>query len=497
MDLIKDKWIPTSNGRVSLLDVFTESKASDFSGDAQEIISLYRFLIALTTRAIELSGEDWDDGEDLAALGVDGMSEVVVKYLETQSFQLFDKDRPWLQLPESVFPATEPGCKLPLGRLREHFSEGGNACFRNEQRCISMADEEIAMGVLVTQVYSPGYKTGQKSLIYGRATDVLNVAATPNFAYGGGSFVTGIQHIYLKGTRLVDSIFMSLLDKESLEDNYPAGLGTPYWEHDHTSKYEESDTYYARMIPAFIKAIRVDKDTDTLYYAGILTSKECAVRTTDTTYHLVKQVVDNSKKVPKGAPPEMKSVLQGVPNVGMFWKEIGAQLIAYDKLHLLDREKLEEYDKVIVRSLGSLPKESMGLYQTQYLENSSLEIPLGAARRSFVVKYQKGIKDALKIEAKISKAAWIYASSIQESSDSKSALNKLTNKIKNVCLNSYWNALASSKDVLREYASGSTDDKDWKSLLKNTAADSMKSLSSGGVRQMRAYSKAINYLRSF
>lgn len=487
-NLVHEPWVPTTSGLKSLAQVFQEAPL-DVSGDAQVRISVYRLLVAIGTAAIQEAGLAWDDGEDLAGIGPEGVKSAALAYLAKHApeFELFDADRPWLQSPASVFPWDEKAV-YPVGRLREHYSEGSNAMFRDEQQAGDMAPADIALGVLVTQTYSVGYKKGKGSTAYGKVIETLNVQATPNFAFGGGKFVTGIQHVMLRGRSLLETAFLNLIHKDALLKIYRVGgLGVPYWEHDPTSgPYPHLGSAFGRLIPAHVKHIRVSGDK--LLYAG---GQEEAVWPSEETYHSSEKFHFKDKK--EGVD-EIRLRLRGVPDAGLWWRDMGSFLADAKDMPLFDPDKLKGTEEVSVLSLGSRSGESMGLYKTDSLEGSASVLKSRSIHdQSFRVAYRLGLRAAQKAAAAVRKSSFIYAKD----------LSLVPGPVQDSTRSRFWELLSADKSqliLLAESLALGQEKYDeakevWYKRIRSAAYGSFDGLEGSGFREKKAYAKQLSFLR--
>lgn len=472
MNLVKDKWILTQEGLASLEDVYGKS-LTVFSGDASFKISILRLLVCISTRALELSEEDWGSAEDLSDLGAKKVAELSYDYLQNNKDLFFmEGDSPFLQTPACVFPLVATNT-YPVSRLLGYASVGSNAYFRDYQ-AQSMTPERIARSLLTTQIYSTGYKKGKGCKAYGETVSILNVPATPSFAYGCGMGAKGIHHIMLEGGTLKDTVFMNLLPEEDIKESYTLGLGIPYWEYDHgTSKFPKEfyDTYYDRLVPASLKHVRVEGNY--IAYAGARDSMD--TWHTETTYHYT------TKRIVK---KEVVNELAMTPAAGTFWRELPAFLAATREggYRVFDTDKLENYSSVKLMSMGSCVKESMGLFNTIELEDSLIEIPIeDRALREKQILLGRGLRQAEKlgITLKISVKNMCEALKQNPSASQEKILSK------------YWELLSEYKGLLDSRESS----KLWKRKVKECALKALRTYPAARPRELKELVKSISFIK--
>lgn len=95
--LVDEPWIPIAgNGRVSLLEVFSDDSSGDIDGNAVQKLSIIKLMIAIAQASVAI-----DDNEDWKRLGYEGLAGKVCDYLKAHRdcFYLYG-DRPFLQMPQ-------------------------------------------------------------------------------------------------------------------------------------------------------------------------------------------------------------------------------------------------------------------------------------------------------------------------------------------------------------------------------------------------------------
>lgn len=477
MNLVKDLWIPTPEGLVSLSGISEETP--NIEGGPDTVVPLLRFLIALATRALELSGEDWDTGSDIAeAYQAGTLKEALNKYLKENYhlFELHDKDRPFLQTPASVFPK-HPKNVYTLRRMSPTDAAAGNG-YKLDTQITDMSDPATqAQLILSLQIFAPGYKKGKGSSAYGEEVQILNVPSSPFLVYGQGMAAKGIQHLMLWGKNMLETIMLNMFCKEHLEEFFVDGLGTPIWEKD-ASKTDPSlnasvTQYYDYMVPAYHKYVRIEGDS--LIYAGaaqIQTPHGIAL------YHILDQRTYKDKETKQEVTV---SEYHRTPIKNLFWREMGAFLGVLHSTalaRLLEESKLESYRQITIRSMGvGQVKEGMGLYQLGEVEDSTVTIKLDKSEaRTQKLMYARGCALAHRSVAKLGKNLWHYAK----------ATGADQGKVKDKVARVYWQLLSDKKHLLQE------DLRKWSKAIKASMLDAANTLPAQSIREIQEKSKLMS-----
>lgn len=484
-NLITEKWIPTNIGLVSLKDVFTNIDIKYLSCESAATIALTRFLTAIATRAVQVSDTEYDTDiseslDSIKSIMTSDISTLCVKYLD-EVYEYFDiyGELPFLQTPEEYFPACDKNT-FPIERLFSYMSVGSNK-FYKDYHLHSINNADIALALLITQVYSPGYKKGKNSIAYGKTITIETVNATPTFAYGP---ITCIHHLYLIGNTLLETIKLNMVTNNVITDTYKSGYGIPFWELDQTVEYPESnyDTYYDRMIPASYKYIRIDGDT--LVYAG---SREAIVNHKECIYNYTITRPDKDSKI-KNA---IKKELHPTPNVGTFWRDFGAFI---NKLHrgseaefkVWDNEKLKYIDgpNIKLLSCGSYTKKkAMGLYSIIGTEQSTYEIQIdnNEINRTQRIISTRRAKQAYRMENTLKGVIFNYGTSMNFG-------DKVIKSLQDNALLLYWNKLSQYQLVLHELTN-------WNSIVTKCALQSFHNITTTAPKSIKLFAKGSKYIK--
>jgi len=303
MNLVTEAWIPVvrPNGKpASLMQVFTEGKQfSDLAVRPHERIALMRLLICIAQAALDgpENIEAWDDASN-------ALPQAAKKYLEKwePSFNLFDSDKPFLQIADAEKPLKErKPVKIPVpetsdsskrGRKKvaaentddEHTSSfvrvskldfalatGANTTLfdhlgsPNVGRDLSTAS--LAIGLLTFQNFSPG---GTIGVALWKKKPTPGWTAYPSIKPGKSNHAPclpkNMLHAFIRRENLFDTILANLLTKEAVTEHFgKESWGHPIWEKFPTG-IDDSDaiknatqTYLGRLVP-LTRCIKLNPD---------------------------------------------------------------------------------------------------------------------------------------------------------------------------------------------------------------------------------------------
>lgn len=264
MNLVTEEWvlIVKMDGKpdfASLMQIFTEGdKFADLSVRPHERVALMRLLICIAQAAL-----DGPKDKDEWKIAPDKLSDAAKKYLEQWqgSFELFDKDKPFLQIAELKSKELTPVSKLDL-----FLATGNNTTlFDHEATGVEtrMIDpRKIPLMLLSFQCFSPGgglpvtswgeIKTGQVG-----NPDALCITG-------------GMYHVFLHGHNLLQTICLNLLPKTIIKQHYGAVnkenyWGRPVWEKwpqrsdDEENIKNATQTYLGRLVPV-CRWVKIEPD---------------------------------------------------------------------------------------------------------------------------------------------------------------------------------------------------------------------------------------------
>ena len=262
MNLITDSWIPVSrqdggHGLVSLDELFAGApEILDLAARPPERIALLRLLICIAQAALD-GPEDHGAWENCR----DQIPERARAYLHKWQarFELFGDGPRFLQVPD-LKPGKEDGEGNAATKLDFALATGHNATvFDNAgggERPLTPA--RLALALLTYQCLSPCGIIGAGSWA-GQTVAKCTGKHAP-------AAPASMLHCYLTGERVLETIWLNLLDKERVTDFAgPGGWGVPVWENlPATLKSAEAvrnatSTYLGRLTP-LSRLIRLHDD---------------------------------------------------------------------------------------------------------------------------------------------------------------------------------------------------------------------------------------------
>lgn len=254
MNLVTEKWVAvtTMDGQpeyASLMQVFTEDKKfADLSVRPHERVALMRLFICIAQAALD-GPQDKDDWKTASGK----LPKAAKEYLEKWkgSFNLFDKEKPFLQIAGLKSKELTPISKLDLflatGNNTTLFDHEANGA---ENRLID--DKKIPLMLLTYQCFSPGGGLPITSWGKIKTKQVGNPDAL--------CITGGMYHTFLRGSNLLETICFNLLPKTTIKLHYGAikkddCWGNPVWEkppvepEEKDSMENATQSYLGRLMP--------------------------------------------------------------------------------------------------------------------------------------------------------------------------------------------------------------------------------------------------------
>jgi len=259
MNVAFDPWIPvvTTLGErklVSLCSVLTEGdKFADLAVRPHERVALMRLFLCVTHAALD-GPKDYDDWCEVPKR----LPEAARRYLTEwkDSFELFHKERPWLQVAGiSKGPngkCSELGAEdwTPVSKLNFSFATGNNSTLFDHggmEQARSIPISETILSMLTFQCFSPG---GLISQVF------WNGVQSGKSSKDGPCVPASMIHAFLRGKDLRGTIYLNLPNYEDVKLSHgERALGKPVWEMRPTSMVDSSrienaiSTYVGRLVP--------------------------------------------------------------------------------------------------------------------------------------------------------------------------------------------------------------------------------------------------------
>ncbi len=216
-NLLDEAWIPIADmGKAGLLRVFGGRECRALGGTAVQKIAVLKLLIAIAQAAATPQ-----DTQEWAAMGPDGLGERCTLYLEQwrDAFWLYG-DKPFLQM-----PACSKAELKPYGTAMPQVASGNTTLLTHLQLEPIMSDASRAL-LLVEQMGFGlgGKKTDQRVILSKGYVKKKSAKSGPSISYNG------ILHSFLLGNSLLETVWLNLLTRDVIVDNWQEGVGTAPWE---------------------------------------------------------------------------------------------------------------------------------------------------------------------------------------------------------------------------------------------------------------------------
>lgn len=216
-NLVDEPWIPIANeGLKSLKDVFS-GECKTLGGTPREKIALLKLLLAIAQAAFTPKNYlEWKQH------GAAGLGAKCLDYLDKNKalFFLYGQ-KPFLQMPVQKAAIRRYGCFLP------QVATGNTSRLTDLQNEFPVSDAQKAL-ILICEMSMclGGKKVDNKySLDPGHEKKVSGAA-------GPGMCSLGLQHSFITGKNLLETLWLNLIDLECINKltHFSAGLGIPPWE---------------------------------------------------------------------------------------------------------------------------------------------------------------------------------------------------------------------------------------------------------------------------
>lgn len=217
-NLINEPWIPVTNeGLKSLREIF-KGEGAALGGTPREKIALLKLLQAIAQAAATPK-----DKEEWRTLGAKKMGEKCIAYLDEyfDNFYLYG-EKPFLQMPVRKAEKKSYGFFLP------QVSSGNTSRLTDLQRDFPLSDAGRALLLVCEMSMCLGGKKPDNKFKLGGNETKKSASAAP----GPGMCSFGLQHTFLWGESVLETIWLNLMDEETISTitELPLGLGTPPWE---------------------------------------------------------------------------------------------------------------------------------------------------------------------------------------------------------------------------------------------------------------------------
>lgn len=259
MNVAFGRWIPviTTMGKpdmASLSSVLTEGeKYADLAVRPHERVALMRLFLGVAHAALE-GPKDYDEWCDVPRRLPNAVRMYLTEWKDW--FELFHKERPWLQVAELSKNADgnvsdgEAGDWTPVSKLNFSYATGNNTTLldhrgMSEDRPITL--DETLLSMLTFQCFSPG---GLISQVYWDGNQ------SGKWSKDGPCVPASMIHVLLRGMHLLETIQLNLPTYGDIQFNYGVrDVGRPVWEMmpnsltDSVKVKNATETYVGRLVP--------------------------------------------------------------------------------------------------------------------------------------------------------------------------------------------------------------------------------------------------------
>lgn len=512
MNVAFEPWIPVvdaSGNRVlaSLCSVLTEGeKYVDLAVRPHERVALMRLFLCVAHAALD-GPKKYDDWLEVP----NHLPEAVKKYLEhwKDSFELFHKDKPWLQVAKLnlIQPEKEDDSNdeekgwTPLSRLCFTRASGINSTlFDHESNGADLtkySDAEIALNLLTFQNF---FVAGGKAS--SRLWDTFEMKSPPN-PKGGPCSGKSILYTFLRGSHVYESICLNLNTYEDLKFIYGDSkdfIGNPLWElpikspSDYKAIINATQTHIGRLVPQ-TRILRINEDRKRLLLgAGFIYPKYQDKKNTFQPDIFATMVLNKKNE---------RELLSVRPNIAI-WRELHTLAVRRKDSSSSNRGPLcllnipdNKSCDITVNAMMTNPKQPAEIVD---LVESVFSIPAALMSSTGSVAYEMEVNKAESVAWRLGEAIEEYRKGIDDywerrvkQAKSKAELRAMLHSIATL---HYWTTAEKNLPLLMSHinAIGSANSeptlKVWRAMLYNVAREAYR-LACGQEtpRQMRAFVK--------
>lgn len=519
MNVAFEPWIPVvdelgTRKPASLCSVLTEGeKYADLAVRPHERVALMRLFLCVAHAALDgpKKYEDWLDVPKC-------LPEAAKKYLEhwKDSFELFSKDKPWLQVAglskgaDTQSNSDDISDWTPVSKLNFSYATGDNttlfdhAGMSAEERRIPT--NEILLSMLTFQCFSVGGLMGQ---VYWNGVR-CGVPANPNKDNGpvkssdAPCSPASMIHAFLRGNNLIETIHLNMPTYDDVRFSYgERTIGKPVWELVPTSGKDASSienattTYVGRLVP-MTRVIRLHPAGERMLLGDGLTYPSFA--------NGFPQEPTATVIIRKKAQVEERGLLSFRPSKSL-WRELASLVVRRNAegtggplslRAIQDGEGCDLQVAALARDKATIVDTAESVFHIP----SKLFIPEGTD------VYEAEAKRAEFIASRLGWAVEGYRSEIDGGWEGRlksagPAKGKLKAKLHSIATTHYWTAVETNLSLLMTHIEAiGTDDamptrENWHKMLFVTAREACRTACGQETpRQIRAFAKGWQRLTS-
>jgi len=512
MNVAFDPWIPvvTLSGDpdlASLCSILTEGERyADLAVRPHERVSLMRLFLCVVHAALD-GPKDYDEWLEVPQR----LPDAVRKYLETwkDSFELFHKAKPWLQvaelkaIPSSKNDRVDDKSWSPLSKLSFARASGNNSTLfdheSNGGAPTVYKREEIALSLLSFQNF---FVAGGKAS--SRLWGDVEMKNPPN-PKGGPCSGKSILFTFLRGTNLIDSIYVNLNTYDDLErliyGNQDNWLGRPLWEqpikspNDSESITNTTQTHLGRLVPQ-TRILRVNVDRKrVLLGGGFLYPKFQDDKNTFAPDPYATVVINRN---------EQHELLSAKPNIAI-WRELHSLVVceksgsdsARGSVCMLNIPERTACD-ITVNALMTNPQQAADIIdslESVFHISSQLHSLEGAA------SYKNEVRNAEFLADRLGWAVEVYRKEIDPGWEGRlksagASKGKLKSRLQSIATSHFWTTIEKNLSLLMNHIESKDTEAaiptrdTWRKMLFSTACDAYRiACGQETPRQMKAFAK--------
>lgn len=225
-NLVDEPWIPVADhGRVSLAQLFTNTRYRALGGNSVQRVSLVKLLLAIAQSASTPT-----DTKHWLKLGPDGLATACINYLEQwhDRFYLYG-DKPFLQV-----PAIKAAEIKPFGAVLPEVATGNATVLTESQLVTTQSDADLALLMVSIMSFAlGGKKTDNKITLTEGYQAKQKPNGRPNSGKPGPALeFMGLLHTYLVGQSIHETLWINLFTQDQIDSLsvFDGGLGVAPWE---------------------------------------------------------------------------------------------------------------------------------------------------------------------------------------------------------------------------------------------------------------------------
>ncbi len=510
MNVAFDPWIPVVNftgkrGLASLCDVLTAGeKFADLAVRPHERVALMRLFLCVAHAALD-GPKDYEEWCHVPQ----SLPGAVQKYLTDwqDSFELFHKERPWLQVATLNKRADAQAHNIsdwtPVSKINFSYATGENTTLfdhggmSSDERNIPL--KETLLSMLTFQCFSVGGLMGQ---VYWKGIR-CGVLANPKKENGpvkssdAPCSPASMIHAFLRGKHLTETIHLNLPTHEDIYFSYgERKIGKPIWEHFPYSMQDEgsienaTETYVGRLVP-MTRVISLDPAGEKMLLGDGLAYRSFASG--------FPQEPTATVIIRRNANNEERGLLSYQPSKAL-WRELPALVVKRKANGMggpLSLRAIQDGESCDLQ-VAALARDKATIVDTA---ESVFHIPSKLRTSEGTEIYESEIQNAESIARRLGWAVEGYRSEIDGGWEGRlksagAAKSKLKAKLHSIATTHYWTTVEKNLSLLIAHieAIGTVNAlptrDSWRKMLFSTACEAYRTAcGQENPRQMRAFAE--------